>query len=165
MILPEGKSKKYIKTVIGIYVVFTIISPIISNINNTSIDLNKYLNTENKVSLQTSSVIDTNKYIEDVYQEKLKTDIKANVLSMDYEIEKINLEIETKDEVRYGEILKLEISVSKKQDEPQNNINIEKIVIGEEKKEEINISDEEKENIKQFLSDVYCIEKEKVVVK
>ena len=32
MILPEGNNKKYIKTVIGLYILFTIISPIISNI-------------------------------------------------------------------------------------------------------------------------------------
>ena len=44
MILPEGKNKKYIKIVMGIYVVFTIISPIIAKINNKEkIDLEKYL--------------------------------------------------------------------------------------------------------------------------
>lgn len=30
MILPKGNSKKYIKTVIGIYILYTIISPVIS---------------------------------------------------------------------------------------------------------------------------------------
>ncbi|MGN1301562.1 MAG: stage III sporulation protein AF, partial [Clostridia bacterium] len=72
MILPEGKNKKYIKTVIGIYVVFTIISPIISKINNSNtLDLNKYFKTENNITVETSSpVVDTNEYIEEVYKEK-----------------------------------------------------------------------------------------------
>ena len=29
MILPEGNSKKYVKIVIGVYILFTIISPVI----------------------------------------------------------------------------------------------------------------------------------------
>ena len=33
MILPKGNSKKYIKTVIGIYILYTIISPIITYIS------------------------------------------------------------------------------------------------------------------------------------
>ena len=82
MILPEGKNKKYIKTVIGIYVVFTIISPIISKISNSNtLDLNKYFKTENNITIETSkpAVVDTNEYIEEVYKEKLKTDIKTNL--------------------------------------------------------------------------------------
>ncbi len=30
MIIPKGNSKKYIKTVIGIYILYTIISPVIT---------------------------------------------------------------------------------------------------------------------------------------
>lgn len=30
MVLPNGNSKKYIKTVIGIYILYTIISPVIT---------------------------------------------------------------------------------------------------------------------------------------
>lgn len=46
MILPEGNNKKYIKTVIGLYILFTIISPIISKISggNSTIDVSKYEN-------------------------------------------------------------------------------------------------------------------------
>ena len=38
MILPEGKNKKYIKTVIGVYILFAIISPIISKVTGKTID-------------------------------------------------------------------------------------------------------------------------------
>ena len=128
MILPEGKNKKYIKTVIGIYVVFTIISPIISNINNTSLDLNKYFNTENNLSIETSSIIDTNEYIEEVYIENLKTDIKAKMAAINYQTKEIDLQIETENEETYGTILKLELHILKKQEETQNNIKVEKVV-------------------------------------
>lgn len=158
MILPEGKNKKYIKTVIGIYVVFTIISPIISKINNSNtLDLSKYFKTENNITIETSSpVADTNEYIEEVYKEKLKTNIKAKIEAMNYGVKNIDLEIETEDEETYGTILKLNLSISQqKQKDKQNNIQIEKIVIGEEKKEEATISDKEKEKIKQYLAEIY----------
>lgn len=167
MILPEGKNKKYIKTVIGIYVVFTIISPIISKTNNNTIDLNKYFKMENNKTIETSSpvVVDTNEYIEEVYKEKLKTDIKTKIEAMNYSVKNIDLEIETENEENYGAILELELCVLQKQQEPQkSNIQIEKIVIGEEKKEESGISDKEKEKIKQSISSIYYIPEENIIV-
>lgn len=167
MILPEGKNKKYIKTVIGIYVVFTIISPIISKTNNNTIDLNKYFKIENNKTIETSSpvVVDTNEYIEEVYKEKLKTDIKTKIEAMNYSVKNVDLEIETENEENYGTILKLELCVLQKQQEPQkSNIQIEKIVVGEEKKEESGISDKEKEKIKQSISSIYYVPEENIIV-
>lgn len=168
MILPEGKNKKYIKTVIGIYVVFTIISPIISKINkNNTLDLNKYFKTENNITIETSNpaVVDTNEYIEEVYKEKLKTDIKAKIESMNYGVKNIDLEIETEDEETYGTILKLNLSISQQeQEDKQNNIQVEKIVIGEEIKEEATISDKEKEKIKQYISSIYYVPEDNIII-
>lgn len=165
MILPEGKNKKYIKTVIGIYVVFTIMSPIISKLNNNSLDLSKYLKIDDNKTIETSTTIDTNEYIEEVYKEKLKTDIKAKIEAMDYSVKSIDLEIETENEETYGTILKLSLSISEqKQQEVQNNIKIEKIVIGEGKQEESGISDKEKKTIKQYLAEIYYLNEENIVV-
>ena len=36
MILPEGNSKKYIKVVIGVYILFSIVSPVISKVTGNS---------------------------------------------------------------------------------------------------------------------------------
>lgn len=168
MILPEGKNKKYIKTVIGIYVVFTIISPIISKINkNNTLDLNKYFKTENNITIETSNpaVVDTNEYIEEVYKEKLKTDIKTKIEAMNYSVKNIELEIETEDEETYGTILKLNLSISQQeQEDKQNNIQIEKIVIGGEKKEESTIPDKEKEKIKQYISSIYYVPEDNIII-
>ena len=38
MILPKNKNKKYIQMVVGVYVLFNIISPIIRNKDNISIE-------------------------------------------------------------------------------------------------------------------------------
>ncbi len=165
MILPEGKNKKYIKTVIGIYVVFTIISPIISKINNNSLGLNKYLKIENNITVETSSNIDTNKYIEDVYKEKLKSDIKTKIEAMEYSVNNIELEIETENEETYGAILKLSLSISEqKQEKAQNTIQVEKIIIGEKQKEESTVSEKQKEKIKQYLAEIYYVDEDNIVV-
>ena len=45
MILPEGNNRKYIKAVIGVYILFTIISPILKNNGNfnfNNIDYESY---------------------------------------------------------------------------------------------------------------------------
>ncbi|MGN1311202.1 MAG: stage III sporulation protein AF [Clostridia bacterium] len=170
MILPEGKNKKYIKTVIGIYVVFTIISPIISNLNTgKSLDLEQYLDlNNNNEAIEVSSNIDTNKYIEEVYKEKLKTDIETKLNSINYEVRNINIEIETEDEETYGTILKVELNVSKQEEVIENNnIKVEKIVIGENNDTYLNsnISDEEREKLKIFIYENYGVDKEKIIIK
>lgn len=166
MVLPEGKNKKYIKTVMGIYVVFTIISPIISKINNNTLDLNKYLEINNNdETIETSASIDTNKYIEEVYKEKLETDIKTKIEALNYNVETITLDIETEDEETYGTILALGLSISEqKQEEIQSNIQIEKVIIGKEKKIESTISEEEKEKIKQYLAEIYYINEKNIFI-
>ena len=50
MLLPEGSSKKYIKVVVGIYILFTIVSPVITKITNKEFKL--------------SDIIDLDEYIE-----------------------------------------------------------------------------------------------------
>ena len=43
MILPEGNSKKYIKVVIGVYILFSIVSPVISKVTGNSFNLLRHL--------------------------------------------------------------------------------------------------------------------------
>lgn len=167
MILPEGKNKKYIKTVIGIYVIFTIISPIISKLNNgKTLDLEQYINfNNNNETIKVSSNIDTNKYIEEVYKDKLKSDIKTKLTYINYDVENINVEIETGDEENYGNILSVELTLTEHKEE--NNIRVNKIVIGEKSGtySNSNITDEEKENIKKMINENYGVEKEKIRIK
>lgn len=168
MILPEGKNKKYIKIVMGIYVVFTIISPIIAKINNKEkIDLEKYLdvNVSNE-TMETSATVDTNKYIEELYKEKLKEDVKEKLLSINYETKNVNLEIETKNDNTYGSILSLEVTVSKeKEEKSENTIRINKVTIGENNRDKADLTKEEIDKIKKCLAENYKIDEEKISVK
>lgn len=71
MILPNNKTKKYIKMVLGIYIIFNIISPLVKNkdkLNLENLNLNDYtVNTSTSVD-QTSM----NKRIETLYEDDLK---------------------------------------------------------------------------------------------
>ena len=165
MSLPEGKNKKYIKMVSGIYVVFTILGPIISKINlKDDLKIEKYLEKFNNNNvLETSINIDNNQYIEEVYKEKLCIEIMNNISKLGYKTNEINVEIETKDEKTYGNILYLTLKIDKINNKDEDKIKIEPVVIGKEKVEKDNkICEEEKEEIKTYLEKIYYIDKEKI---
>ena len=95
MILPDGNIKKYIRTVIGVYIVFVIISPIITKITGKAINLELY--ELPKTTIVQQNVIDTNAYIESTYINKLKQDIIENIEAKGYKVININIGIEQKE--------------------------------------------------------------------
>lgn len=167
MILPEGKNKKYIKTVIGIYVVFTIIGPIISKINTKEgLNLEKYLENIKPNLVETSVNLDNNKYVEDIYKEKIGLDIKEKIKSLGYEVKKIEIQVETEAKETYGSIQSINLTVCKRKETQESKIKIEPVVIGKEKiNEETKISEEEVEKIKSYLGEIYFIDKEKIIIR
>ena len=50
MLLPEGNCKKYVKVVIGVYILFVIVTPIVNQFSNNSnsIDADSIFNFENE---------------------------------------------------------------------------------------------------------------------
>ena len=81
MILPNGKNKKYIKTVMGIYIIFVIIQPIILGITGNNVNLNtvveatyKSANIENGKDKRTSIIIKN--LPNDIFKEELKNIIQ-----------------------------------------------------------------------------------------
>lgn len=172
MILPEGKNKKYIKTVIGVYILFAIISPIISKVTGKTIDTQRIFEIEDILeqnTIEVSSVNITNS-IEKMYTTNLKQDIKAKIEEKGYQVNKVNVLVETKDEKNYGKIHKITLHISqKKQKEntltPINKIKIEiantnnEIVVEENKMPNYILME-----LKEYLSGVYDIEKEKIKI-
>ena len=110
MILPDGNIKKYVRTVIGVYIVFVIISPIITKITGKEINLKTY--ELPKTTIVQQNVIDTNAYIESTYINKLKQDIIEKIEAKGYKVININIGIEQK-ETGYGNINKIDLKISK----------------------------------------------------
>ena len=137
MILPKNKNKKYIQMVIGVYVLFNIISPIIKNKDNFSIE--KY-NIEN-------------------YQNK--TQYEVDQTSMDERLEKIYLEeleeiVISKFEENDCEVIKCKIDAEL--DSTKKNAGIHSITV--KVKDEKNI-----EEIQKQIAEELEIEKEKIIIK
>jgi len=161
MIIPEGKNKKYIKTIIGIYIMFVIISPIISNKNN--INAEELLKTKSNEYSTEIETINFSKEIQIAYEEKMNQAITKELLANGYVLTKMKLSYETQEE-NFGKINNIEIHVVKKENKVKN---IEKVNI-DVNRENINIektiTDEEKENLQNILSEYCGVDKEKIKV-
>ncbi len=100
MILPEGNSKKYIKVVIGIYVLFTIISPVITKVSGKEIkvsdilDLNEYIQEAQESSkVQNQIEIENEGNIMDIYVNGIKEDMKSKIEGKGYIVNNIEISI------------------------------------------------------------------------
>ena len=170
MILPEGNNKKYIKTVIGLYILFTIISPIISKISggNSMIDVSKYENYFNvETTTASANVIDKN--LDNTYISSIKSDIKNRMKQKGYKVNSLDANIELKNEESYGTINSLKISLER--EENNNNSNIQavnkieiKISNNTNEVKQNNLTSMEKQEIKNYLSETYSIKKENIEV-
>ena len=181
IVLPDGKNKKYIKTIIGIYVLFSIIYPIITKISNKQINLNSVVDAANTKmsSYQNNDIqaIDTNAYIEETYKGRIEEELENKINEKGFNVDSLNLYIETEDESRYGTINSIILQLSKNNKMNTQTVNnyincvneVEEINIDlsnssnsivEENKP--NVSTDEISELKDYLSTMYSIEKEKI---
>ena len=173
IILPEGKNKKYVKTVIGVYILFTIIYPLINKFTKTNINTLIENTTKQMSTYQenNSLKIDTDKYIESTYKKKIEEDIRKRANEKNLNITSLNVYIETEDENRYGMLNSLVMKVEKNETSKKNNdvnqikeINISKNVQNYEKIENKDKTATEKEinEFKEYINATYYLEKEKI---
>ena len=171
MIVPEGKNKKYIKIVMGVYITFTIISPIITKVtgNNFELDVSKYEDLFNSNSVQGANEITSinNQSIENLYLNTIKTDIKTELDNEGSESKKINITADINVENEEAKIYKIDIEVTKKQNEKDIK-KVNKVEIGnstdESNIEDSNLSSGEVNKLKEVLAEKYEIEKEKIYI-
>ena len=172
MILPEGNSKKYVKIVIGVYVLFTIISPVISKITGKTIqvsdilELNKYIEeTENNSKLYVTLDEDNSNNIKDIYESSLRNDIKAKVAAKGYNAKNIKLEIEDDEEYT---LKKIDIEIYKNMEKDKKDIETiqnEDIKISQKSTEndmQEKLSEKDKRKLKDYLSGVYEIDEKNI---
>lgn len=154
MILPDGTIRKYVRTVIGAYIVFVIVSPIITKLTGKEIILSSFKLPEVQANAQTA--IDTNAYIESTYINTIKQGIIDNIQEKGYKVHDISIEIE-KDGENYGNINKIDLKISK-EDVQNGNIKPVEINISEAPQKNEMISAEEIQELKEFLQSTYGTE-------
>ena len=172
IILPEGKNKKYVKTVIGVYILFTIIYPLINKFTKTNINTLIENTTKQMSTYQenNSLKIDTDKYIESTYKKKIEEDIRKRANEKNLNITLLNVYIETEDENRYGMLNSLVMKVEKNETSKKNNdvnqikeINISKNVQNNEiiENKDKTVTEKEVNEFKEYINATYYLEKRK----
>lgn len=129
MILPNNKTKKYIRVVLGIFVIFNIIAPFVKNkekLEISSVDIDNYTLTQNNTVDKTSM----NERIQELYEKELENNIKNKLQEQGYKVTSCKVKAKIAEEQKSGE---------------ENTIT--KIKLQVEKSEENNVSNEEKQKI------------------
>ena len=171
MLLPEGNCKKYVKVVIGVYILFSIVSPVITKVTGSEFrvsdiyDINSYIEASTK-STQDYAEINKENQIKQIYETNLKKDMKQKIEEKGYKVKSIFLEL-SKDE-QYT-LKKINISLSlKEQNTEENDVKIvNEIQISvannnENQTGDVKISYKEQENLKTYLSSVYNLDKKDI---
>lgn len=200
MILPEGNSKKYIKVVIGVYILFSIVSPVISKVTGTSFQVSDIFNIDEYIEASSSNTYQNleqsqEEQIKEIYISSLKSDMKEKIENKGYTVVDITLEVADNEEYTLNKItldLKKQENNSTQEDKSSNSIsentNIQSteastinsiqevneinITIGnkdsangtksEEKTKNETLSSKEQNELKEYLSGVYEIEKQNI---
>lgn len=164
ILIPECKNKKYVKTVIGIYILFTIISPVIKNFSSgsTFFEENKLIDEFNK-DTSFYEPVESVSNVKNTYILALKQDMSDKLYKRGYEVSTIKLDVNMKDDDTYGQIKSLSIGISKRpkseNKNSDNKISINKIEISTEKVVSNNlVTNDEKNEIKEYLSNEYGID-------
>lgn len=178
MIVPEGKNKKYVKMVIGVYITFSIISPIITKITNKQVSFSlddyktyyKKTNTYEELNNDFGTLNEIK--LEELYIQKLKDDISEKLNQKGYKVNTINLEIKTANNEEYGMITNMNIDLDVIEEEEKiSNNNINKVVINKVNVKENNSNESDSkeildsDNIKKFLSNEYGVNIENIAIK
>lgn len=180
MILPNGSSRKYIKTVIGVYIVFVILSPIVTKVvqgesSFSKFDYENYFKNDtiyNTMSNTLSNEIDTD--IEQTYIVSLKQDMKMKLEEKGFSVNDIKLEVNLEEGKEYGMITYLEISVLKETEtekeenkEQSMNIQVNQVEVVNTQKniqKANNITSSEERQIKEYLQEEYGVKKDYITV-
>lgn len=134
MILPNNKTKKYVRMVFGLYIIFNIISPFIKNkdiLDVSTYDFNEYSNyITNQSSMNQSSI---NSRIEDMYIEELEKDITKKINELGYKVTTCNVyaTLSSKNEENYIEQIELTIEKTENQQTEEKEQTIEDKLVNE----------------------------------
>lgn len=178
MLLPNNKTKKYIRMVMGVYIVFNIISPFVKSkeiFNVNDIDINAYKSTETSSEVDQTSMNDR---IEKLYKQELEKDIKNKINEKGYEVDKCEINVKIAENEEQTQITKIKLSIKKSEEantQNQKDKSIENKVVTEiqkinpininsknenskeKSKSKSTVSNSEIQNIKKFLIEEYGV--------
>ena len=147
LLIPEGNNKKYVKVVVGVYIIFIVVNPILKLIDY---DFN-FQNVFDFETQETLANLDTD--IKDVYILGIEQTIKSEIINLGYEVNNVSVQVDK----NYENIEIIEISIKGRID---NTISVEPVIIGNTVKSQINYDD-----IIKFLKENYLVKENQIVFK
>ena len=124
MLLPNNKTKKYIKMVMGLYILFSIISPFVENKDELKIDVE---NLYGQYTVQTSETAEKtdqtsmDNRLNELYKQKLEKDVIQKVNDEGYEVEECNVNAHVSDSDTGIELITLKLKEKIVEDAIDNN--------------------------------------------
>ncbi len=170
MLLPDSNCKKYVKVVIGVYILFSIVSPVITKVTGNEFrvsdiyDINTYIEASTKSSQENIENSQQNQ-IKQVYITNLKNDMKQKIQEKGYSVKSLTLEISNDEQYTLKKIF---AQVSKRKNEENNEvkgvneINITISNTTENIEGDISISTKEQNDLKAYLSGIYNLEEKNI---
>ena len=153
MILPNNKTKKSIKTIMGLYILFSIISPFIKNSNNLNLsefNINSYA--EGIVEASSNEVVNQesmDKRIKKIYVQELEKDITSKIKEKGYTVSNCKVDV---DGIEDGNIKNITVKLKDKNENlnseenyKNNKINIENVLVEEIQKVKIQVYNNKEE--------------------
>ena len=152
MLLPNNKTKKYVKMVMGLYILFSIIEPFIENSNELKFNVEDLYN---QYSVETSAESENvnqksmDSRLDELYKQKLENDIVQKLDEEGYVVEDSDVKAHISSNDTGIELITIKIKEKKdnsnENDENQSNetMNIEEKIVNEIQKiqkVEINVS-------------------------
>lgn len=149
MLLPNNKTKKYVKMVIGLYILFSIIEPFIENSNELKFNVEDLYNQYSVETLAESENVNQKSMdsrLDELYKQKLENDIVQKLDEEGYVVEDCDVKAHISSNDTGIELITIKIKEKKdSSNENQSNetMNIEEKIVNEIQKiqkVEINVS-------------------------
>lgn len=147
LLVPEGNNKKYVKVVIGIYIIFTIIHPMLE-LTNYDFEFNNIFDLG--ITEETYSGLDNE--IKDVYILGIEQTIQNEIENLGYDVNYVSVEVDN----NYETIEKIEININGKINTTEI---VEPIIIGNTVKREFEYNE-----IIQYLEENYLVDKNQIII-
>ncbi len=146
MLLPNQKLKQYIKVVMGLYILFNILSPLVGQ--DISINVNEIIENTQSQIVTTEPVNQTSmdKRLKQIGEEELEKDITKKIENTGFIVDDCQVVLRMADET---EIEKIILKIQKKEDLPEETEekSIENTLVDEiQKIKEIEVTKSKKEN-------------------
>ena len=169
MILPKGNISKYIKMVLGVYIVFNIISPFVNSnalYNFSDLDVDSYVKELNMTSETNINQESMDVRLKKLYIEQIESNIKDKLDEMGFETKDCKVDAFLEQQKSNAGINRVDLILREKQNENDiKKVEVNEIVISKILKLKDEGNQEKINEIKKTLAEYYEIDESIINIK